>query len=64
MANFQNQQESFRVIPFNLPFRILGCWANPDGANPDDRGNPDDFLGKNLKLFLTLFLFVLQFYSP
>ena len=25
-----------------------GCWANPDGANPDDWGKPDDFLGKSL----------------
>ena len=49
MANFQNQQESFRVLPLYLSFRIQGCWANPGGANPDDRGNPDDFLGKRLK---------------
>ena len=43
---------------------LQGCWANPDGANPDDRGNPDDFLGKSLKLFLTLFFFFVFISRP
>ena len=29
---------------------LQGCWANPDGANPDDRGNPDGFFGEKHKM--------------
>ena len=32
-----------------ITYRIQGCWGNPDGGNPDGRGNPDGLLGKNHK---------------
>ena len=50
---FKESLKSKQCIRF---MDLQGCWANPDGANPDDWGNPDDFLGKSLKLFLTIFL--------
>ena len=52
---------------FEVKFYLLsiqGRWANSDGANPDDRGNPDDFLGKNLKIFPTLFLYFFSSRPP
>ena len=56
---FDSKLKSFKIwtlVSSNKQYKLQGCWANPDGANPDDRGNPDDFLGKSLKLFLALFL--------
>ena len=29
--------------------KATGLWANPNGANPNDRGNPNDFLRKSFK---------------
>ena len=40
------QSASSEVHYFKSKIQIQGCLANPDGANPDDRGNPDDFLEK------------------
>ena len=48
-------------VTFNYKKAILqGCWANPNSASPNNRGNPNNFLGKSLKLF---FSFISYFFK-
>ena len=49
----------FRSVSPHLKKILQGCWANPD-----DRGNPDDFLEKNLSLFHVFFSPFFNLRSP
>ena len=36
---------------FRYIFSLQECWANPNSANPNDRGYPNDFWGKTENYF-------------